>query len=72
MADPLFSAGARAERRAHQERLNRQVRYFERLMVSGRVSAASCDGAISALKTELAWNAKRVSRYSKRPGGLGK
>lgn len=71
-ADPLFSAGARLERRAAHDRLVRRIQYYVRLQRRGTVSAASLDGALSALKAELAWNTTRWSRYSKRPGGLGK
>jgi hypothetical protein len=70
--DPFFSAGARLERRAAHDRIVRRIKYYERLQQSGSVAAANCDGAISALKAELAWNTTRWQRYSKRAGGLGK
>ncbi len=75
-ADPLFSAGARLERRAHHDRLVRRIKVLQteraKVSPSNGLVIASLSGAINNLILELAWNTTRWERYASRPGGLGR
>lgn len=58
-ADPLKSAGARAERKAFRDYLRRQIK-------------AVGEDHSNELEIALTWVLKRQSRYDSQTGGLGR
>jgi hypothetical protein len=68
MADPLYSAGARADRAATRKMLEGRIRVLggdPKFPVND-----SDNAAVVELKGRLKWVRTRQSRYDKRPGGL--
>lgn len=63
-ADPKFSAGARAERKAIREYLRRLVRRVDGYTPSEQAAGAAVQQAIDFVVT-------RQRRYDELPGGLG-
>jgi hypothetical protein len=60
-ADPKFSEGARAERKAFRDKLRRELKNYSELEEEGQI-----------LGVLLQWILARQKRYDKVPGGLGK
>lgn len=74
MAKPTAARnlGGRIAVRAVVERLKRSITYFEELQSRKTVDVARCDGALSALRAELAWARGVTARAGKKAGGLGR
>ena len=60
-ADPKFSEGARAERKAFRDKLRRELKHYSELEEEGQI-----------LGELLQWVMDRQKRYDPKPGGLGK
>ncbi len=69
-ADPLMSAGARLERKALKEYLERQIKKFQNDRVNDPEYHLWRPEAV--LGIVYSWVMGRQNRYSKKPGGLGK
>lgn len=67
MSNPAFSAGARYERKAVREYLERKLKRWK--LTSDRMGIGSYGPELALYQRALRWVRTRERRYSRRPGG---